>query len=155
MKINITKEYIIDKPYEQVFTILNNIISTPYNEPKYITFGNLVSNKPLEFIFMFKTPSFGRPFFAETKSTKIFATIYKLDAKSKVIITTKSNPSFLILFFILISVILFKMFTEFNYEGVKTSIVCLIISILIIVVDRILKERLITSFMNDLDITIE
>jgi len=155
MKINITKVYVIDKPYEQLFTHLDNIVSTPYNDPKYITFGNLVSNDPLEFIFMFKTPSFGRPFLAETQSTKIFVTIYKLDAKSKVIITTKTNPSILILFFILISLILFKMFTEFNYEGIKISIVFLIMLVLIIVVDKILKERLITSFENDLDITTE
>ena len=152
MKINIHKEYVINKSFEDLSSQLYEIISKPYNDSKYSFFGKLVSTEPLEFVFMVKTPSLGRPLMPELNSTKISATIYKLDSKSKLSVKTSTNPSIWLFFFCLISSSIFKLCCAFESDGLTTFIICLILSILTLVVDRVLKERIVSLFEDVLNI---
>lgn len=49
IKFNITKDYIVDKPIDDTFSKLNEIISANFYNSQYSTFGNFVSADPPEF----------------------------------------------------------------------------------------------------------
>ena len=150
MKLNITKTYIVDKPFEEILSKLNTIISTNFNNSKYSTFGNSISADPPEFLFMAKWASIGRPFFAKFTSTKIYAKLFRLDNKSKIVIITQSNPG--ILFFIIFSgaPTLWKLFTSKTMEDLELSGIYFLVPIGILLFDRFIKNIVIASFETDI-----
>ena len=100
--LNITKEYIFDKSYEDLFSQPDTIISTPFNNSKFSTFGNFVSVDPPEFIFMNKCFSLGRPMLAEAASTKTHAKLLKNESTTRIEISTTTNPAVIIFFLALL-----------------------------------------------------
>jgi uncharacterized ion transporter superfamily protein YfcC len=149
-RLNITKDYTLTKTYEESFLNLDKIISTPFNDSKYSTFGNFVSVDPPEFVFMNKWNSIGRPPFAEAASTKISARLYKMEDKSRILIVTKTNPAILVFFFILIAGGLIKVLTHNNSRDLTIAALNFVLAILTLAFDRFIKNLLIGSFERDL-----
>ena len=148
--LNITKGYTIDRTFEELFQQLDTIISTPFDNSQFSTFGNFISADPPEFVFMNKWISFGRPMFAQAVSTKILARLLKSDDKSKIEITTKTNPAILIFFFVLLLTFAIKLLTYDNNSDIKISFVYLLLATLTLAFDRFIKNILIASFERDL-----
>lgn len=150
--LNITKDYIIDKTYQESLRQLNTIVSTPFNNSKFSTFGNFISPDPHKFIFMAKWFSIGRPFFAEIVLTKISATLYKFDDKTKISTTTKTNQIIVVFFFLFLTVALVSIFTQKNSEDVKLSAIFFGFAIATLMFDRFIKNILIASFERDIKV---
>ena len=125
MLLNITKSYIIDKPFETCFSQLDSIIPASFNNANYITFGNFVSADPPEFIFINKPlpGSYvgGRPDFFTGQLTKISVKLFKLDEKSKIVLETKTNYTTLVLFFILLIIAIIKFVTQETTSDIKSA----------------------------------
>jgi hypothetical protein len=147
--LNISKDYLIDKPLEESFERFNAIISTPFNNSKFSTFGNLVSANPPEFLFMAKWVSFGRPLFANINSTKIFAKLLREGNRTKIVIKTQTNPMLLIFFFLVLIMPIIRLLTYNNLEDFKLAAIYFLIAILILGFDRFIKNILIGSFEKD------
>jgi len=147
--LNISKDYLIDKPLEESFERFNAIISTPFNNSKFSTFGNLVSANPPEFLFMAKWVSLGRPLFAIINSTKIFAKLLREGNRTKIVIKTQTNPMLLIFFFLVLIMPIIRLLTYNNLEDFKLAAIYFLIAILILGFDRFIKNILIGSFEKD------
>ena len=151
-KLNITKDYKFDKSYNDLFSDLDTIISTPFNNSKFSTFGNFISAEPPEFVFMNKWISFGRPMFAEAASTKIFATLYDDNNKSKITIRTKTNPAVIIFFVALSIIFVIKLLTYKTSADIKMLSIYFGLMLSTIFFDRFIKNILIAAFEDDLKI---
>lgn len=149
-RLNISKDYIIDKTYEESFSQLDTIISTPFNNSKFTTFGNFVSTEPPEFILMAKWVSIGRPILPQIASTKISARLFRMGSKSKISIMTKTNPVVFVFFFFLSAGTLIKLLTYKNSEDLKLSGIYFLFALLTLGFDRFIKNILIASFERDL-----
>jgi hypothetical protein len=150
MKVNITKEYIIDKSFEETFSKLDAIVSTKFNSAQYSTFGNIVSVDPPEFLFMAKWATIGRPFYAEFTSTRIYARVLKMENTSKIAIRAKSNPGIIVLFIFSIAVTLIKLFTYKTKEDMNLSGIYILVAIGVFLLDRFIKNIVISSFETDM-----
>lgn len=147
--LNITKSYAVDKPLDEVFTHLDKIISEPFSNSTYTMFGNFASADPPEFLFMSKGFSMRRPMFAEMASTKVFATLVKEDDKAKITITTKTNPTFVFWFIFLLTIALIKLITLNNGTAIEMALTYLVLAILVIPLDRFIKNMAIAGFETD------
>jgi hypothetical protein len=151
--LNLAKEYIIDKPVEELFSHLYSIVSSPFNNSKYTLFGNFVSVDPPEFIFMVKWWSIGRPKLAEAASTKLLASLIKEGEKSKITVRTKTNPALAVAFLITITILIIKLLTGLiEWEATKQLIPYLLIAVFLIVVDNFLKKMILKGFERDLKV---
>ena len=148
--LNIKKEYTVDKTFEESFKKLHVIISTPFNSSKFSTFGNYDSTDIPEFILMAKWTSFGRPIFADVASTKIVARLFKSDGKTKIIITTKTNPTVFVFFFFFVLAFIIKLATYQNANDIKTTAVYFLFAIATLGFDRFIKNILVGSFEEDM-----
>ena len=153
-KINFTKEYLIEKSFEDTVAILNSIVSSKYENSMYSTFGNLVSVNPPEFILMTKWYSIGRPPFAEIASTKIRVKIFHQDNKSKISLTTKTNPVFYLNFFVFILLTLIALLTLRNLSNLVTPALFLVLAIVTIIFDKFKKDDLIERFEMDIKLKV-
>lgn len=150
MKLNITKEYIVDKSFDETFSKLDTIISTSFYDSQYSTFGNSVSADPPEFLFMTKWATIGRPFLAKFTSTRVYAKLFKIDNKSKITIATKSNPGILIFFVFSVAAILIKLITYKTQEDLKLSGIYFLVSIGVLLIDRFIKNIVVGNFETDM-----
>lgn len=151
-KLNIVKDYIVDKNIESTFEMLDSIVSTKYNNYRYSTYGNFISADPPIFSFMTKWYSLGRPLLAGVASTKLEATISKIDNKSIISISTKTNPGIIIVFFIFTILYLIKLLAFNNSEGLKSLAAYLILVLVLGIFDRFMKVILIERFERDIQI---
>lgn len=153
--LNIRRKYIVDKPIEETFIQFDAVISSSFNNSSFSTFGNFVSVNPAEFVFMIKGISLGRPMYAETASTKIFATLFKNGDMTKIEVLTKTNPAIHIWLFFLILIFIIKLLTWGSYMDIKSSSIYLVIALLTLVFDRFVKNILIAGFEKDLNLIYE
>ncbi len=152
MKLNISKNYIIDRTFDKTLSQLDSIVSSSFYNSQYSTFGNLSSTDPFQFILMAKWATIGRPILAEITSTKICAKISKHDSKTKIETIAKSNP--LIIFFFIFSafVALLKLITYKTTEDLKLSGIYFLAAIGTLLLDRFIKNIVIASFETDMDL---
>jgi hypothetical protein len=149
--LNIRKEYKIDKPVEEIFSRLNAIISDPFNNSRYTLFGNFISVDPPEFLLMAKWWSIGRPLLAEAASTRLLARVIKDGENSKVIVTSKTNPAFVIAFAVTVVILLIKLLTINRELNSKQWLPYVLIATLLIIVDRFIKKMALAGFERDID----
>jgi hypothetical protein len=150
-KLNISKEFLIDKPFEDTVSTLDSIASSKYENSMYSTFGNVISADPPEYSLMTKWYSIGRPLFAEITSTKIKVKIFPLDNKSKISITTITNPVFYLYFFVFILLTVIAILT---LQNLGAPALFLSFAIVTIVFDRWKKGDLIERFERDIKIKV-
>ena len=150
-KLNITKEFLIEKTFEDTVSILNTIVSSKYDNSRYSTFGNVISADPPEYSLMTKWYSIGRTLFGEFVYTKIIVKILPFDNKSKISIKTKTNPVFYLYFFVFA---LFGVITILTLQNIIRIGLFLFLAIVMIVFDRWKKEDLIDRFERDIEIKI-
>ena len=150
--LNIIKEYSVDKSFEETFNQFDTIISSPFNNSKFSTFGNFASTNPPEFILMNKWISFGRPMFAEIASTKILARLSKNNNKTQIEISTKTNAAILVFFFVLLAIFFIKLLTYTNFVDLKTAAIYFLLAVLTLGFDRFVKNNLIAAFERDLNL---
>jgi hypothetical protein len=148
--LNIAKVYSVDKPFEETFNQLDTIVSTPFNNTKFSTFGNFVSTEPPEFILMNKWISFGRPMLAEAASTKIIVRLLKSNNKTQIKILTKTNPAILVFFFALLTIFVIKLLLYKNLVDLKIAAIYFLLAALTLGFDRFVKNILIAGFEKDL-----
>ena len=154
-KLNITKNYTVDKTFEKSFELLDIIVSAPFKNSRFSTFGNIASTDPPTFILMAKWISFLRPMFAEIASTKIQVQLFKNNIKTKIIITTKTNPAIIILCCLFLAAFIIKLLTYKNEGDIKICFVYLLLTGLMLIFDRFIKNILIASFEKDLRTALE
>jgi hypothetical protein len=150
ISLNIIKEYRINKTTEEVYSQLDAIVSSPYLNSRYSTYGNFVSSAPDAFIFMPKGPYLGKPIIPEISTTKLLATILKEENESKINIITQTNPVVIMFFVVCFLIFLFHLLTYKNSEDFKLTAIYFICTLLTYPVDRFLKRYLVNCFERDL-----
>lgn len=151
--LNFKKEYIVDRPADEVFSELDAIASSSFNNSKYRLFGNFVSVDPPEFLFMAKWFSIGRPLLAQVASTKLLAVVEKEGAKSKIKVTTQTNPALLIAFSLIIIISIIKSLIALHNGQERVQIfIYLLLAVFIIGLDRFLKNIIVSGFEHDLNV---
>ncbi len=148
--LNITKDYLVDKTFDETFNQFDTIISSPFNNSKFSTFGNFDSTNPPEFILMNKWISFGRPMFAEAASTKIIVRLFKSSNKTQIKILTKTNPAVLVFFFALLTIFVIKILLYKNLVDFKIAGIYFLLAAFTLCFDRFVKNILIAGFEKDL-----
>ncbi|MBK8088950.1 MAG: hypothetical protein IPK31_13985 [Chitinophagaceae bacterium] len=148
--LNFSKDYIVDKTIEETFSHFDEVISAPFNNSKFLMFGNFSSSDPPQFILMTKWFSIGRPLLPEVASTKLITTLHKDGNKTRITVSTKTNFSFIATLFILSGLFFITIFTVSKITDIKSPLICLLLFGLTIVVDRIVKKLVIAGFENDL-----
>jgi hypothetical protein len=151
--LNIVKNYSLDKSFEETFNQFDTIISSSFNNSNFSTFGNFISTNPPEFILMNKGISFGRPMLAEAASTKILIRLFKSDNKTTIKISTKTNPSILVFFFVLLTIFVIKLLLYKNFADLKIAAIYFLLAVLTLGFDRFVKKNLIAGFERDLTLT--
>lgn len=148
--LNFSKDYIVDKTIEETFSQFDEIISAPFNNSKFLMFGNFSSSDPPQFILMTKWFSIGRPLFPEAASTKLITTLFKDGSKTRVNVSTETNFAFKAFLLILIGIFFITIFTVNKIEDIKKTLIYLLLVGLTIVADRFIKKLVIAAFENDL-----
>jgi hypothetical protein len=151
IKVNITREYLVETPFDQTFSHLDQIVSTSFNNSQYSMFGNFVSSDPPEFVFMAKWNSIGKPF-TPFISTRVYAKLFRNGINSKIAVTTKSNPAIILFLIISVLAILVKLITYNTPEDLKSVAIYILVAIGILLLDRFLKNIVISSFETDMKI---
>src|SRR5687768_4165885 len=117
-KVNISREYFVDLPFDETFSNLHKNVSSNFYNSKYCTFGNFVSPDPPEFVFMAKWRIIWMPFFS-FMSTRVYAKLFKTDNKSKISVTTKSNPAIILVLIISVVSIMVSLFGYKTKDDLK------------------------------------
>lgn len=149
IKVNITREYLVETPFDETFSQLEHIVSTKFNNSQYCTFGNFVSSDPPEFVFMAKWNIIGKPLFP-FMFTRVYAKLFRNGSKSKLAVTAKSNPAIIVFLIISILAILIKLITYKKPEDLKSVAIYILVAIGILWLDRVIKNIAISSFETDM-----
>ena len=152
IKFNITKQYFIHKNIDETLSVLNNIIATKFSNVDYSIYGEVVSKENNEFMFMAKWYFLIKPIFDKLISTKLLVKLITDGSKTKIVIATKSNPFFILFFFVAFFWGTTKLFFFKNYEPFELSVVLFLMAIGILIVDRIAKLLLISNFKQSIKI---
>ncbi|ANI87878.1 hypothetical protein A9P82_00200 [Arachidicoccus ginsenosidimutans] len=131
-----TKEYLIDKSYEETLKLLQNIADAPFYTSSYGMFGSFKNFEPPQFVFMSKLARmFGRGGI-DKSLTKIFVSLYSKQNQTEIVVEAKSN--WVIYTLAVVAVIYLTASILVNYTPVVLSIIIFVgVAILIFFLDRI------------------
>ena len=146
---SIEKTYSLNQAYEEVFSKFETIISEPFNNSRFRTFGSFISTDPPEFLLINKGISIGKPMFPEIASTRASIKIINDNKKVRVQLTTHNNPSILVLFFVLIVIGVLNIFLNKNIIAIE---IYFGIAALCLLFDRFIKNILIANVESDMNL---
>jgi carbon starvation protein CstA len=98
---------------------------------------------------MAKWSSIGKPY-VPFISTRVYAKLFRNGSKSKIAITTKSNPTIILVLIISVLAILIKLITYKTPEDLKSVAIYILVAIGILWLDRVIKNIAISSFETDM-----
>ncbi|MEO7048806.1 MAG: hypothetical protein ABI091_26125 [Ferruginibacter sp.] len=101
---------------------------------------------------MAKWAAIGREPFARFSSTKVYATLFKIDGKSKITITTKSNPVVILFLILSLFAVVTKLINYKTQEDLKLSVTYFFVAIGTLLADRFIKNIVIGSFETDMEL---
>lgn len=148
--LELSKVYLVEQSIEVTYEQLNTIITTSFSSSKYQTYGNFINAEPPTFLLMNKWYSWARPMFQEISATKIIVTLEKNESHTKLIVSTKTNPVLLLVFFLCVIALVIQPITmQYDFE-LRHIFNFIIIIALFFAFDRFSKTQLYASLENDL-----
>jgi len=150
MNLKYTKEYTVKTSYEDLYSSLDTIVSTNFNNSKYSTFGEAISLDPPVFLFMAKWVSLGKPFFTKMVSAGVYASLFTSGSNSKIILRGKSNPGLIFMSFALICVSFLKLISYNKHLDLIIPAFYFILAIGVLLLNRVIIKLVIASLKTDL-----
>ncbi|MFT3934116.1 MAG: hypothetical protein QM726_10910 [Chitinophagaceae bacterium] len=149
--LNIKKSYLINSPFDETVSRLQEIANSSFYDSKYTLYGHYYLTDSPEFIYVQKGITY-TPSSNDTLSTSISTRISAVDNKTKILLKTSTNPVFVVFVvginvFLLVQLIAYKQ--PLDWELILGYITTLLI---ILGIDRLAKSMLIASFEEALKI---